>query len=506
MQKILSTFKSYQKARVDFVQSVAQLALREQHVDLMENAGVMKLLNPLLLDNVPSIQMTAALALGRLAAHSQVIAKNVIDSGSVAHLIRTLVHDSPHARKASAFVVRSIAKHSSALAESVVKEGVLEPLRNCLDHVDPGVKESGAWALDYICKHDMNLAQAVVDAGVIKLLALCLEEPEQTLKRIAATTLGDIAKHSPKLAQLVVDAGVLDSFQMLLKLNDPSLLRQVCACIAQVAKHSVELADQVVRHEVMGRVLDCIKSANVSVQHNALVCVREIVKRSSKHCKLVVDSGGIKHVIDVVRDDQSGTLWLPGAMVLGYVAGHDAEYASKIIDLRGIVVLKTLLADRQIGNDEGRAAIAWAFGEIGKHSSTHAKPMGEEKVYEELVALSEAKISSKDLKSKARGALKVLISTCADMRTLEPLLRDSSPEVIKYTLEQFAVILPNSVEMKRNFVESGSLRYVQEMNRDDVDHELVDLVAKIRRCFPQEVSDYYAPGNDDKILTRHFGS
>ena len=52
-QDVLNTFQIYQKARVTFVQKVADLAKKgPQCVDLMQNAGVMSLLKPLLSDNV----------------------------------------------------------------------------------------------------------------------------------------------------------------------------------------------------------------------------------------------------------------------------------------------------------------------------------------------------------------------------------------------------------------------------------------------------------------------
>ena len=53
---VLQVFESYQKARVSFVQTVAELATRPQNIEALQNAGVMSLLRPLLLDSVPSIQ------------------------------------------------------------------------------------------------------------------------------------------------------------------------------------------------------------------------------------------------------------------------------------------------------------------------------------------------------------------------------------------------------------------------------------------------------------------
>ena len=60
--RVIQIFDRYQKERVLFVQSVADLATRPQNVEALMNAGVMALLRPLLLDNVPSIQQSAALA------------------------------------------------------------------------------------------------------------------------------------------------------------------------------------------------------------------------------------------------------------------------------------------------------------------------------------------------------------------------------------------------------------------------------------------------------------
>jgi len=52
MSAILQNFEEYQRARIKFAQSVAELATRPQNIEIMNNAGVMQLLRPLLLDSV----------------------------------------------------------------------------------------------------------------------------------------------------------------------------------------------------------------------------------------------------------------------------------------------------------------------------------------------------------------------------------------------------------------------------------------------------------------------
>ena len=50
----------------------------------------MALLRPLLLDNVPSIQQSAALALGRLASYSSDLAESVVSSQILPQLVYSL--------------------------------------------------------------------------------------------------------------------------------------------------------------------------------------------------------------------------------------------------------------------------------------------------------------------------------------------------------------------------------------------------------------------------------
>jgi len=85
-----AVFEQYQKARVQFVQTIAEMASRPQNIELLQNAGVMSLLRPLLLDTVPSIQQTAALALGRLANYNNNLAEAVVKGDILPQLVYSL--------------------------------------------------------------------------------------------------------------------------------------------------------------------------------------------------------------------------------------------------------------------------------------------------------------------------------------------------------------------------------------------------------------------------------
>ena len=188
-RELLRPFEEYQKARINFVQTIADLASKSQNIEALNAAGVMALLRPLLLDTVPSIQQSAALAIGRLANYSEELATSVVENNIIPQLIFSLSKPNKFFKKVTCYVFKSVAKHSALLAEEVVKSGALEPLVECLDEFDTGVKEAASWALGFIAKHSPELAHKVIQARAVDSLVLCLQEPDLLLKRASAGLL-----------------------------------------------------------------------------------------------------------------------------------------------------------------------------------------------------------------------------------------------------------------------------------------------------------------------------
>ena len=149
---VLSTFEEYQKERVRFVQAIAELDRQPQNIASLQAADVMKLLRPLLLDNVSSIQQSAALALARLAGYSEEIAESIVSNQVLPQLIDSLSRQNRFYKKAASYVLKSVAQHSEHLAKCVIDAGALDALVNCLEEFDPNVKEGAAFAISSIAK------------------------------------------------------------------------------------------------------------------------------------------------------------------------------------------------------------------------------------------------------------------------------------------------------------------------------------------------------------------
>lgn len=498
-RQILQAFEEYQRARVKFVQTVADLASKPQHIEALQQAGVMQLLRPLLLDSVPSVQQSAALAIGRLANYNEELAESVVSSDVLAQLVYSLGDQNRYYKKSAAFVLRSVARHSPQLAQAVVDSQAVEALVGCLEEFDPTVKESAAWALGYVARHNAELAQEVVDKGAVPSLVLCVQEPELSLKRIAASTLSDIAKHSPELAQAVVDQDAVTHLAPLIMSSDAKLKRQVCQCLAQVAKHSVELAELVVEGEIFPKIFVLLRDGDEVVRKNAATCIREVAKHTPELAQLVVNAGGVGALVDYTNDSKGSTR-LPGIMTLGYISAFSETLALAVIVSHGIIPLANALEKEP--EDHIKAAAAWSLGQIGRHSANHAKAVADCNVLPKLLDVFLSPTSSDDLREKSKRALKNIIQHCVHLPALEPLLHPDAPQnVLKYVCGQYAKVLPTDIAAKREFVANRGLATVQRLKAEP-GSKLSEYIQTINSCYPPEIVQYYSPDYAQTFLEK----
>lgn len=497
-RQVLQVFEQYQRDRTKFIQTVAELAGRPQHIETLQNAGVMSLLRPLLLDIVPTIQHTAALALGRLANYNEDLAEAIVKGDILPQLVYSLAEQNRFYKKSAAFVLRAVSRHSPSLAQSVVDCGALDALVICLEEFDAEVKESAAWAIGYIAAHNGELSQAVVDAGAVPLLVMCIQEPEVSLKSIAASALSDISKHSPELAQTVVDSGAIAHLSQMTLNPNAKLKRQVFSALSQIAKHSVDLAEMVVEAEIFPSVLACLKDQDSYVQKNIAILIREIAKHTPELSQLIVNAGGVAAVVDYIGETR-GNIRLPGVMMLGYVAAHAENLAMAVIVSKGASQLAIVLCEEE--EDHMQAAAAWSLGQIGRHTPEHAKAIAQTNVLPKLLQMYLNPASSEDLQVKCKKALKNILQKCVHLEALEPLLYDAPPNILKHVIGQFSKVLPNDSKARRLFMTSGGLKKVQEIKAEP-GSVLSEYINIINNCYPEEVIKYYSPGYSETLLEK----
>ena len=498
---VLQPFEEYQKARITFVQKIAELASRPQNIESLHSAGVMALLRPLLLDSVPSIQQSAALAIGRLANYSEELAESVVQNDIITQLIYSLAKPNRFFKKAACYVFKSVAKHSADLADDVVKSGALEPLVQCLDEFDPSVKEAAAWALGYISKHNATLAQQVVEARAVDSLILCLQEPEILLKRAAAQTLSYIAQHNEQLAQPVAENG-LDTITFFLSYNDTQLKRNICQLLGNITKHSPDLATQVMaKINNPQKLLNCLKDSDDIVKKNAAFCICEIVNKSPENAQAIVSAGGPGIIVDFITNIK-GEPRLYGILSLGFIAAFKDDLAMSVIQAKAIPQLRDALQNEP--HQHIKSAACYALGHVGRHSAKHAKEVSDANVLSLMLYYYMDPNSSDDLKLKAKNALKKIIDNCSNLSALEPLLHVAPKNIMKHILQQYIKFLKGNTTELKNFAQNGGLQKLQEI-KNEVDPKLQTLIGEINGYYPAEIVKYYSPDYAADLLNKIGG-
>ncbi|XP_013863187.1 sperm-associated antigen 6 [Austrofundulus limnaeus] len=497
-KQLVQVVDQYQKSRQQFVETVADLVCKPYNAQFLQDADVISLLCPLLCDVVPSIRQKAALALGRLADHNKNLAMAVVKADILPQLVRSLASQNRYYKKSAAFLLRAVAKHSPELSQVVVGCGGVDALVLCLEELNSGVKEAAAWALSCIAQHDASLAQSVVDAGAVPLLVMCLPEPELALKRIAASTLSDICKHTPQFAQIVVDAGAISHLEQMVLSQDSKLKRQVFSALSQISKHSVSLAEIVVVSKVFPAAIASLRDPDEHVRKNVATLMREVVKHSPELAQVIVNFGGLAAVVDHVSSCR-GNLRLPGIMMLGYVAAYGENLAKAVILSQGVPLLALCLAEES--EQHIKAAAVWSIGQIGHHTTEHAKVVATANLMPKLLDLYMDASSSEDLQEKSKKALKSVLQKCTYLPALEPLLYDAPSNILKHIVCQFSKVLPHDSKARRLFVTSGGLKKVQEIEAEP-GSALQEYINAVNNCFPEEIVRYYSPGYTEVLLQK----
>lgn len=497
-KSVLQPFEDYQKARITFVQHIAELATRPQNISALHSAGVMGLLRPLLLDSVTSIQQSAALAIGRLANYSEELAESVIQNEIVPQLIYSLSSANRFFKKAACFVLRAVAKHSPKLSADLVEAGALEPLVRCLEEFDPSVKESAAWALGYISKHNAELAHKVVESRAVDNLVLCLQEPEMDLKRAASQTLCYISAHTEHLAQPIAESG-LDAITYYLSYQDIKLKKNICQLLGNITKHTTDLADMVINKINPQKLLSCLKKEeDPQVRKNAAFCVRELVNKNTNIATVIVNNKGPQILVDFISTTKGDTA-LHGILSLGFIASFKDDLAYAIIKAKAIPPLKHLLETEQ--SQHIKAAVCFTLGHLGRHSVQHAQEVAEENILSLLLYYYMNYESNDELKEHSKEALKKIIDTCKSVTHLESLLQLAPENILKRVLMQLSKALRNNKPDLKEFMVKGGLQKMLELKKKCSDI-LKQKIDEISSYYPEDVVKYHSPDYCKSLLEK----
>lgn len=336
---------------------------------------------------------------------------------------------------------------------------------NCIDYLIDGLyeydiklKESYINTLCAIIKNDEELSNIVVNKGIIPLLILCLQEKDNNLIKSSINILSELSKHSIDIAKNIVDNNCLSNLIKFLDNNDIYIKRYTCNCISNIAKHKDELTELIIENDVFPKILYLLKDNDDIVKKNCANCLKEMSKHNEDICKIITRAGTIPFLCDFI-DISKDHMKLPAILCIGFISSFSETLSLNIIFANTIGVLKKCLL--QESQDYIKSATVWTLGNIGKHSTEHAKKIADENLLIILVNLYNSNDSSDDLKKKIKEALKLIIQKITDINALQPIFIKSTWPLAKYSILQFSKLLPKNSSSKKAFIQSGCLKYLQ---------------------------------------------
>merc|ERR1711981_1020749 len=185
----------------------------------------------------------------------------------------------------------------------------------------------------------------------------------------------------------------------------------------------------------------------------------DICKHSPELAQTVVDAGAVSLLAkDISHID--APLKRQVCSCLSQIAKHSVDLAEVVVEAE---IFPRILHCLKDVDDHVRKNAATCIREIARHTPDLARALAESDVLRRLLAVYLHQDSSEDLKTKAKRALKSVIQKCTHLPALEPLLQEAPPNILKYVVQQFAHVLPNDLNARRSFVQSGGLQKIQEV-------------------------------------------
>ena len=513
---VIQPFEEYQKGRIMFVQTVAELANRPKYIDSLKSVGVMKLLGPLLSDPVTSIKQSSALAIGRLAKHSRELANAVVeDDGRIMkQLLESFDNNNKFYKKATCFVISSVARHSVGLAQKVVEYKAIDFLVNCLEEYDPSVKEAAVWALGYIAHHDIKLAKKIVENhNAIDYLMLCLQEPEINIKRITVQTLSHIAKHGNDLTLEINRKENLQIIIYYLFLKDITLKHKICTCLANMASASGQVAFKIISEIQAPQLIDCIKSNDVNVQKSVITLLNEIAKQEESMANIVNTKIDSKILVDFLKRNP-GPARLFAIPLVSTMSGYTKDMAESFINADILTPLNECLqedafklnrkkTDKEMDIErEIKSITCKALGNMAKHTSDITNRIAQhDDIPLKLLLIHIFDENPNTLKINAGEALSYIITFCDQLTNIEPLLNfpiENKPS--KFEKSTFEIILLKVISRQKDilndnrserkeFLKRGTLKRILQLQHKFPN--IKDEVISFNDLYSQDIVNFY---------------
>ncbi|XP_060845328.1 sperm-associated antigen 6-like [Rhopalosiphum padi] len=497
-------FDTYAKSQLAFVQSFAAQAAKPTYVECLSKSNAVEIVQPLLVNIDPVVRMNAVLGLARLAGNSKKCAKQIMCADSLLkELLGQISKENKFYKKSCMNLIRNLSKHLSCSKMIISDCDGIHAILTCMKDLDVTVREVTLQAISYIAGQDPSTAQLIIKSGILPQIVQSLKEERLNFKFYALSTLSEIAKHNIRLAKKIVEVQTLPNVICFLStdyITDVKLQATTLALIKNIAKHTVSLAEIVVETKLFPEVLLLMAHPDESIRYNSAEVVHEVVKYSTQISKMIVTTGGIVSLLNVILKSKEYPP-TPAILALGYISSVSPLLATAVIKSK---VLKHLTAILKSGADDDfqKACIAWTIEMIGRHSSKHSKSVFNCNAVNILIDVYIDSNPKHEAYHNCKTAIQTVLNKSEDFSAIEKLLTPSVPDqILQYILLRISKMLPKSFKARRIFINNGHLKMIQTLTTD-INSQLYQIIRAVNCCFPENILQMVAGEIPESVLKK----
>ncbi|CAI6359268.1 unnamed protein product [Macrosiphum euphorbiae] len=502
VQKI---FDAYAKSQLTFVQNFAGQANKLAYAECLRESQAVEIVQPLL-DNIdPEVRTTAVLGLSRLAGNSRSCAKQILCADNLLKgLLGQVANEDESHKKNCMKLIRNLSKHLSSCSEMILSgcDGI-HAILICMKDSDILVREVALQAISSIAGQDPSISVLIISSGILLQIVQSLKEERHNFKLHALSTLSEIAKHNQKLAKKIVDMNTIPQAIIFLSTNyitEVKLQASALALLKNIAKHSLTLTETVLESNIFPEVLLLMAHPDESIRYNAAEVVYEVVKHSIEISKMIVTTGGIVSLLNVILNSKEYPS-TPAILALGYISSMSPLLATAVIKSKVLKHLTAVLKS-DTDNDCLKAGTAWTLEMIGQHGAKHSKSVFACNAVSAMIDVYIDTSPTLEAHHKCKSAIQVILSKCEDFATLEHLLTPSTPiKIMPHILLKISKMLPKSFKARRTFIKRGHLKMIQNL-KPDINSHLYHVIKSVNCCFPETILQMIAGDIPESVLKK----
>ncbi|EFJ51099.1 hypothetical protein VOLCADRAFT_88397 [Volvox carteri f. nagariensis] len=502
------------------------------------------------------IQALALRNVSKLAACDPLLSQAVISCGVLDSVVLSMRHESAPVQSGANMVLASVAGSSVDFARRVLEAGAMPGILTQLRTGTAAVKESAVRNLNSLIGSHRDHAGLIADEGLLSLLVALLnaQDSPHSLCKAVVHTLATTAHYGPDMAAAVIKAEALPPVMMLVRgaITTPDLRAAAINCLAHIAAHNEDLATQVAEPSLVESVVAHLADKMVPPVRRAAAALLLQLGRKTPALAAHVCAGGCPTALTkFLQMEKEGDGCSTGVTLGGTLASYSPTTAKAVVDAavgaevvqalrrgdgagtstsispaanpKGGATLKGTLTNRGASTAKGMAAVgdatgniatgpplsirvaaAWALEQMAQHGEETTMPLIAQgalaAVLEGYKASAAGAVDGSDdtVFIRCKAALKSLIRNCNSTAPLEPLVVNGTPPaVLKHVLRRAEPLLARDAKSRQQFVTSGGLMRLQELEGQLCGKGQAYLHA-INALFPADVVTYYRQGGHGK--------